>query len=104
MFGTVNRRSNATNNQSSYDFRLFSTTDARQYAFDDLHVIATSQSGLAGLMPLHVCVIAAQTPSGFDYTTNFLGLGGTPRPVDVPQPLINQPQFALSFLEDQHYV
>lgn len=101
MFGTAKRRENSANNQTSYDFRLFSTTDARQYAFDDYQVLTNSQSGLAGLMPLWPSIIAAQIPSGFDYTTNFIGLGGTPRPVDVPQPLINQPQFALSFLEDQ---
>lgn len=84
-----------------YDFRTFDTTDARQYALDDYHVITLSQSGLAGLMPLHM-LESAQTPSGFDWSTNLSLLGGQPSPISnqPTQPLINQPQFAEIFIRE----
>lgn len=103
MFGTSNRKANGKSGnpiETSYDFRLFLTSDARQYAFDDDMVILTSQSGLAGLRPLWQ-MIAAEIPNGFDFMTNLVGLGGNPAPVINAQPLIDQPQNALSFLQDQ---
>jgi hypothetical protein len=83
----------------AYDYRLFLTTDARQNALDDDNVILLSQSGLAGLVPLWE-ISAAQSPTGFDYATNIIGLGGTNSPVDVPQPLVYSPQFAQIFLQE----
>ena len=97
MFGKSNRRQNG---QPAYDERPFITSDARQFAFDDLNVIQTSQSGLAGLVPLHF-INAAEAASGFDYMTNVIGLGGTVAPVHTTTPLIDDPRFTQSFFEDQ---
>ena len=89
----------APTGQPNYEPRLFLTTDARQNAFDDNWIIPTRQSGLAGLRPLFD-VLGAETPSGFDYMTNLIGLGGTPSPVAVNQPLINNPAIAQQFIEE----
>lgn len=99
MFGMAKRR---VDTGPQYDARMFLTTDARQFAFDDYLVITTSQGGLNGLRPLWT-MAAAEFPTGFDYMTNLIGLGGTPAPSSLPQPLIAQPRFAASFLADQHY-
>lgn len=98
-FGSANRKTQDTG--PIYDFRTFETTDARQYALDDYHVITTSQSGLAGLMPLHM-LESAQQPSGFDWATNLSLIGGQPSPISQQptMPLIDQPQFAKTFIEE----
>lgn len=96
MFGKSNRRSDTL---PAYDPRSFITTDARQNAFDDYMVPLLSQSGLAGLMPLWG-MVAAEAPSGFDYTTNLIGLGGTPVPVNALMPLVTQPQWAQTYIAE----
>lgn len=99
MFGRSNRR---TAQGPAYDLRLMINHDppsGSEYAFDDDMVITTSQSGLAGLVPLWN-IAAVQPPHGFDYITNLIGLGGTPSPRAVPQPLINQPQYAAQYISE----
>lgn len=101
IFGSSKRRAvSSVAGQSSYDYRLFLTSDARQYAFDDDMVITTSQSGLAGLRPLWN-MLGVETPNGFDFMTALTGLGGNPAPVVSTTPLIDNPQNALSYLQDQ---
>lgn len=97
LFGKSKRRTPAG---PAYDFRLFLTSDARQNAFDDDMVITTSQSGLAGLMPLYQ-VIAAQLPNGFDYMTSLIGYGGNNSPVAMQVPLIDETDLTGQFLAAQ---
>lgn len=98
-FGSNKRRA-SNGGAPAFDYRSFPNGDARQNAIDDYQVITTSQSGLAGIMPLYG-MSAAETPSGFDYLTGIQSLGGTPAPVSIPQPLIDQPQFAQTYLSEQ---
>lgn len=99
-FAMIFSRRGKSTGLPAYDARLqLQTNDARLNAFDDDMVITTSQSGLAGLVPLWN-VVAAETPIGFDYMTNVIGLGGTPYPVSVQEPLVQQPQFVTTFLDE----
>ena len=99
MFGLANRRAKAGGPQ--YDLRIFQTNDARQFAFDDYLAVPNKMSGLAGLVPLWG-MIGAEAPRGFDYTTNLVGLGGTPSPVSnvIQSPLVYHPEFATTFLRE----
>lgn len=97
IFGNVGRRSPAVG--PAFDARIFQTSNAAQNAIDDYCIVSASPLGLAGSIP-SMSFVAAEPPLGMDYQVPIVGWGGTTSPTPNPQPLIAQPRFATSFIDN----
>jgi hypothetical protein len=89
----------AANGLSDFIHRKFVTNDAREFAYSDLFAPPTRMSG-AGAVPLYT-VVGFQEPRNFDAMVAVTGLGGTRYTSPTAQPLVYDPRFTTSYLEDQ---
>ena len=97
-WGKLGRRNSAPAG-ATYDPRQFVTTDARQNALDDFFIAPVSMSG-TGLMPLWE-LASAEPPRDWVYSTNMVGIGGTPYNIPMQTPLVYDPRFTASYFADQ---
>ena len=83
-----------------YAWRWFVTSDARQYAYQDNWVAPNDMQGEPGKM-VQRFMTATEAPRQFQYNIAINSWGGNPYNPGVAQPLINNPAFTGSYLEDQ---